>query len=601
MADLTGPPAPGGPPTAAAAATATPTQNPTPNPVATPAPSPSPPATPGRRVPAALRRRMPVLIAWLVRVAAVVSVLELARPRLHQADRLRFDEVTAVVAVTAAVLSVVAALLLAGSLARRRRRAWRVMVALAGVGVLAHLRDGSRLGLVVNLALVGLLLGFSREFAARSLRSSRWVAVRVLVTTVAVSFAAGLLVTHHLAPEAHLGPLLAQTGTGLLGATPDLPFAQHRAVGFSGNLLSTLGLSSLLLTLVAFLAPPAGRKRLSPADDGRLRGLLATHGDADSLGYFGLRDDKVAVFSPTGKAAVVYRVVGGASLASGDPLGDPEAWPGAIAVWLGEADSFGWTPGVLGASETGAAAYGRAGLDALELGDEAVLDLSTWRLDGRAMRGVRQAVNRARRSGHTVDVDRQHALASADLAEVLAAADRFRDGEVERGFSMALGRLGAACDPDLLLVRVRAATGELVAVLAFVPWGRDGVSLDLMRRAPGADNGVVELAVSTLAGRGEDLGVRRVSLNFAVFRSALERGARIGAGPVSRLWRHLLLLGNRWWQIESLYRANAKYQPTWVPRFVCFRGTADLPHVCLAALEAEAFVQRPRLLRLLGR
>ena len=29
-----------------------------------------------------------------------------------------------------------------------------------------------------------------------------------------------------------------------------------------------------------------------------------------------------------------------------------------------------------------------------------------------------------------------------------------------------------------------------------------------------------------------DLGVRRVSLNFAMFRDALERGSRIGAGPM---------------------------------------------------------------------
>ncbi len=542
-----------------------------------------------------------MVLAWLVRIAAVGSVLELARPRMRALGHQNLDDVSAVVTVTASVLSLVAVLLVAGNLARRRRRAWRVLVVVAGVGVAAHLGPGVRRGLVLNALLLVLLLVFHREFRARSVRATRWVALRVLLTALAVSLTAGLLVTHRLAPRASLGQLLVQTGTGLLGATPNLPFAHHHGVGFSSDLLSTLGLATLLVSLFAFLAPAAGRQQLSPADDGRLRELLATSGAGDSLGYFGLRRDKVAVFSPTGKAAVVYRVVGGASLAAGDPLGDPEAWPAAIAAWLAEADSFGWVPGVLGASEGAAAAYARAGMDALELGDEAVLDLTTWRLDGRDMRGVRQAVNRAKRSGHTVDIARQRALSTADLAEVVAAADRYRDGEVERGFSMALGRLGEPCDPDLLLVRVRDAGGTLAAVLAFVPWGADGVSLDLMRRAPDAENGVVELAVSTLAARGDELGVRRVSLNFAVFRSALERGARIGAGPVSRLWRSLLLLGNRWWQIESLYRANAKYQPTWVPRFVCFRGTSELPRVSLAALEAEAFVHRPRLLRLLGR
>ena len=60
-----------------------------------------------------------------------------------------------------------------------------------------------------------------------------------------------------------------------------------------------------------------------------MRALLA-RGARDSLGYFTLRRDKSVVWSESGKAAIAYRVVSGVMLASGDPLGDPEAWPGAI-------------------------------------------------------------------------------------------------------------------------------------------------------------------------------------------------------------------------------------------------------------------------------
>ncbi len=74
------------------------------------------------------------------------------------------------------------------------------------------------------------------------------------------------------------------------------------------------------------------------------------------------------------------------------------------------------------------------------------------------------------------------------------------------------------------------------------------------------------------------LGIRKVSLNFAVFRSVFEEGARIGAGPVLRLWRRLLLFFSRWWQLEALYRSNAKYQPEWYPRFLCYaRGRLPRP------------------------
>jgi lysyl-tRNA synthetase class 2 len=92
-----------------------------------------------------------------------------------------------------------------------------------------------------------------------------------------------------------------------------------------------------------------------------------------------------------------------------------------------------------------------------------------------------------------------------------------------------------------------------------------------------------------------------VSLNFAVFRSALERGGRLGAGPILRLWRGLLLWASRWFQIESLYRFNAKFHPDWEPRFICYPAARDIPRIAIAALEAEAFIVWPSLTRLARR
>ncbi|MFE7808283.1 phosphatidylglycerol lysyltransferase domain-containing protein [Streptomyces sp. NPDC057430] len=95
--------------------------------------------------------------------------------------------------------------------------------------------------------------------------------------------------------------------------------------------------------------------------------------------------------------------------------------------------------------------------------------------------------------------------------------------------------------------------------------------------------------------QADDVGLARVSLNFAMFRSVFERGDRLGAGPVLRMWRTTLGFLSRWWQIESLYRANAKYRPIWEPRFVLFRKSGELPRIALAAGRAEGFVATPGL------
>ena len=540
---------------------------------------------------------MPGLVAWVVRLAAVFAVLDILAPaeRRHHIYPRPLAGVVNGSVFAAAVFAAGAMLVLAGGLKRRKRRAWLFAVAAVSLGIVAHVPVHRWSVVAVNAAVLALLLIAQRDFTARSERRGRVAALRVFLVMATVSVVAGLFLTGRTAPGSPLTSRLEQVFVGLLGFTPDLDFPTEVTSNITEIALNTLGALTVLLTLLTLLAPARKPARLEPEAEQKVRTLLQRWGARDSLGYFALRGDKTAIFSATSKSAVVYRVVGGVTLAAGDPLGDPEAWPGAIQAWLDEADTYAWIPGVIGASEDGAIAYQRAGLDSLELGDEAVLHLDEFSLDGRAMRVVRQAVNRVKRAGYTLDLRRQRDLAPAELEEARATAEALRGEEAERGFSMALGRLGDPHDPDLVLARARDGADRLVAVLTFVPWGEDGLSLDLMRRSRESENGTVEFALVGVAEQAKALGVRRISLNFAVFRSVFERGARVGAGPVLRLWRRLLLVASRWWQIESLYRANAKYQPEWVPRFVCFRRAAELPRVGMAALEAEAFVQFPRL------
>jgi lysyl-tRNA synthetase class 2 len=166
---------------------------------------------------------------------------------------------------------------------------------------------------------------------------------------------------------------------------------------------------------------------------------------------------------------------------------------------------------------------------------------------------------------------------------------------------MALGRVGEAEDGQCVIATA-TENGVLRGVLHFVPWGSDGLSLDLMRRDRGAQPGVNDFLIAEVIKAAHALGVKRISLNFAVFRAALERGERIGAGPVLRIWRRFLIFISRWFQIESLYKFNAKFCPVWEPRFCVFPGPGDAVRVGVAALEAEAFLVWPRLeLRRLAR
>ncbi|MCW8102391.1 phosphatidylglycerol lysyltransferase domain-containing protein [Streptomyces tauricus] len=555
--------------------------------------------------------------AWVARACTLVGVLDIAAgvfPRFRHSRMHTLAEVLpGALGPFAAALSLstgVLLLLLAHGLRRRKRRAWRAAVGLLPAGALAQFTyRHSLVGVVVSLALLAPLLRHRDEFTALPDPRSRWRALANFVLMGAGSLVLGLVIVsahpRRLIGDPSLADRIAHVLYGLFGLEGPLDYQGTTSwtVAFS---LGALGLLTAVTTIYLAFRPEHPAARLTEDDEARLRALLDKHGGRDSLGHFALRRDKAVVFSPSGKAAVTYRVVSGVMLASGDPIGDVEAWPGAIERFMDEATAHSWTPAVMGCSETGGEVWTReTGLDALELGDEAVVEAADFSLAGRAMRNVRQMVKRIERAGYETRVRRIRDLGEGELDRIRGAAEDWRGTDTERGFSMALGRIGDPADGDCLIATAHKADGEpgpygdLKAVLHFVPWGGDGVSLDLMRRDRSADPGMNELLIVAALQAAPRLGIARVSLNFAMFRAALARGEKIGAGPVLRVWRGLLVFLSRWFQIESLYKFNAKFRPSWEPRFVVYRTSRDLPRIGLAALQAEGFVSLalPRVLR----
>jgi lysyl-tRNA synthetase class 2 len=515
--------------------------------------------------------------------------------RMHVMAGVFPGAVTSLAAATSVVTGILM-LLLAHALKRGKRRAWRATVVLLPISAgAAMVHRHSFGGAAIALGLLGLLVAYREQFTAKADPRTRWRGLAAFLGLSALSLALGLVIVS-VHPESVMGDpgwgaRLQEVLYGVFGFQGPVSYATDQATDVVGYTLAGLGFLTAFTTAYLALRPAKPVAELTPDDEARLRALLATHGARDSLGHFALRRDKSVVFSASGKAAVCYRVVSGVMLASGDPIGDVEAWPGAIERFMAEARAHAWIPAVMGCSETGGEVWTReTGLDALELGDEAIVETAAFTLSGRAMRNVRQMVKRIERAGYECRVRRVAELGDEERALIRRASDAWRGTETERGFSMALGRFGDRADDDCVVATAHDADGALRAIQHYVPWGTDGMSLELMRRDRAADPGLNELLIVAALQSGPDMGIKRVSLNFAMFRAALARGERIGAGPVLRGWRGVLVFLSRWFQIESLYKFNAKFQPVWVPRFVVFRSTGDLPRIGFAAMQAEGFV-----------
>ncbi len=512
-------------------------------------------------------------------------------------------------------------MMLARGVLRGQRRAWLVATVLLAASLVLHLLHGASVGgLVVSGVVLALLIAERDLFGAASDHvSARSAATTVVVGVVAAVAAATAAievsghVRHHPLPSFPL--VLAAAAERLVGLhTVVLPDEVDDWVS-PGLLAVGIGLALVALYL---LTRPVVDRRLSAGRAGtadaaagtaglravsarraaehRARDIVRRHGTG-TLDYFALRDDKQWFFHRD--TLVAYAVYGGVCLISPDPIGPRSERLQAFDAFRRYCDRRGWSLSVMAAAEEWLPLYREHGMHHMYIGDEAVVDIRRFSLQGGQMKGLRQAVNRVERYGYTVaflDPARVDAEVGRPLVDLMT---RNRRGDEERGFSMMLGRMFDPRDTGLLLTVVHDPGGDPVAMCQFVPSAAiSGYSLDLMRRDPGEHpNGLLDFALCSTIDHLRQRGQHGLSLNFAAMRSTLEGDS--GDGLTQRVERWALKRMSGVLQIESLWKFNAKYEPDWLPRYIVFDSPEQVAPAVVTILRAESLSEVPVIGRFL--
>jgi lysyl-tRNA synthetase class 2 len=536
---------------------------------------------------------LPVLAGAVAFAIGIVNLLSALTPNiawrhhlLLQLEPVRVVPIFHTLAVPASAALVVTSLYLRS----RRRRAWQVaLVLLLALGALNLLKGLDFEEAALSWAGAGLLWWGRDSFVVRHERLP-WRALLSLVAAALLVVVLGATALVWLASGRSAGPAQA------VGDALDLLAWTRGSVAFRDELawaplaVGLVGLGVIVVAGYLFFRPLPPPRRLpeGPAR-GMARDLVHAHG-SDTLAFFKLRRDLHYLFAADHRAFLGYRVEGGVLLVAGDPVGPQDALPALVRETVAFAEVRGLDVGVLGASASLVPLWRQAGLRALYIGDEAILETARFSLEGRAIRKVRQSVRRLEKAGYTAGAAELATLDDAALEELEHVSRLWRAGAPERGFSMAMDSLGGEHQDDSVVVLARDGEGAIRGFLHLVPsFGRPAMSLSFMRRERDTPNGLTEFMVVQAIELVRQRGIEELSLNFAAFGRLLERPS----GRAERWLARLVVLGSRYFQMESLYRFNAKFSPRWEPRYLVFERILGLPRVGLAAMSAEG--QLPQL------
>ena len=321
--------------------------------------------------------------------------------------------------------------------------------------------------------------------------------------------------------------------------------------------------------------------------------LLERWGGAPLL-FFALLPDKHYLFgTASGREwGVAYRVVGRHALALGDPLGDPEAAPDAIAGFLDLCRRQGLRPAFYQVTALHLDAYRASGLRAVKVGEDAQMGLSEFSLAGKRFKNLRNDLRRIEKAGVVLEVYGPDAPPPADVTAAMEAiSEGWRRAHRAKEGSFAMGGFEPGSGlfrSSRFFVARDTGSGQVLAFTTFVPaYGSGdarGWTLDLMRRRPDALHGVMDFLIISAAERFREEGAGLVSLGLSPLAGAGEAGEGVA---VSQVRRFLFTRLGRVYNFQGLHTFKSKFATDWEPRYLVSRPGLGLAATAGAVLKAH--------------
>lgn len=529
--------------------------------------------------------------AILVALMGLINVLSAVTPSLS--DRIKFLETFSPLEVRhgghlTAALAGFALLVLSRSLARRKRVAWLLTLGLLGISAISHLVKGldyeeSLLagGMMVMLWLMR--AHFHADSDRPSIKQGLWTLVGALLFTLAYGVIGFFLLDRHYSVNFGFWAALRQTvimftqfyDPGLVSVTRFGKFFSD-SIYIVGAI--TFSYAGLMLLRPVFLREPATDEERTQA-----KANVEKYGHS-SLARFLLFNDKRYFFTPGG-SVIGYALVGRSAVTLGDPIGPLDDQLPSIKAFNALCQQNDWQPIYYQTLPETLDLYKQAGLDAICIGNEGIVNLETFTLDGKAGKALRTPVNKFTNARYKFIVhpppisdellEELRAISNEWLTSMHGSEKRFSLGWFDDDY-IRNSPIGAVYTPE----------GWISAFANFVPeYQLNEVTIDLMRHRHEMENGTMDFLFASLFRWAKEQGYHGFNMGLSALSGV---GQQAGDPAIERVMHWVYENVNQFYNFKGLHSFKEKFHPEWSPRYLIYQGAINLAPGWLAVVQANS-------------
>jgi phosphatidylglycerol lysyltransferase len=480
-------------------------------------------------------------------------------------------------------------LMVAVHLLRRKRVAWLLTVILLVISILSHLVKGLDYeeALLAGVLLIQLL--WMRDlFTAQSDRPSIAQGIRALFAALLFTLAYGTvgfyLLDREYSVDFNLLQALLQTLAMFFTEDNAGLDSTTRFGAFFANSIYIIGITSIAYTAIMFLRPVLLRTGASSDDQARAKAIVEQYGQS-SLARFTLFDDKAYYFSPSGQSLIAYVAKGRGAIALGDPIGPIHDRQEVLIGFQQFCNRNDWYPAFYQTLPDHLERYQALGFQALQIGQEAIVDLKSFTLEGKAGKKLRSSIAKLSKQGYHVEFH-QPPISSALLKQLRAISDEWLQitHGAEKKFS--LGWFDEDYLRDCEIAAVHAPDGAITAFANIIPeYQCNDATIDLMRRRTKVEHGTMDFLFIELFQYFQAQGYDGFNLGLSALSGVgdSQTAPRLEKG-IHYLYEHL----SQFYNFEGLHEYKDKFHPRWESRYLIYPGLASLLDVVMALIRADS-------------
>lgn len=515
-------------------------------------------------------RVLPALFIFAVGIVNIISVITPALPqRLHAIKNLLPADFilasNALVLISGLLLIIIAIFLMQGS-----KRAWYAAVILTSISIIGHITKG----IDYEEAFFSSLALFSLYYTRSNYRlKSNPMYTKLSIQVIIYGFGAILLygiLGFYFMDKDHFGIDFHFFNSVKIvfklffllndsGLTPQTRFGEIFIETFYWA-----SAAYLLFIAIGLLLPYFRKPYNTEEEIAQVKSLVARYGHSD-LDYFKIYPDKLFFLTDDRQAFISFKTTRNIAVVLEDPVAEnAKAMKDAVVAFDAYCKEIGLLSIYYRVPEESLSIYTSLNKKYFPIGEEAIVNLSTFNLEGNKMKSLRNSLNHLTNDGFLCKIH-EAPIQEGLLQKLELVSNQWLAELGQKEITFTEGIFDASILKNQTIITIEDKEERVYAFLNLIPVYKPGMSsYDLIRKVADAPNGILDLLLIKTFFYLKEQGYQEVNMGLAQLSGI--SGANLTEKTVKFAYENLKVFG----QFKGLRKYKEKFNPSWEKRYLVY-------------------------------